>query len=71
MATATEVFAKENRTVEREMTDKELSDIAEMHAASVAAKEAEKVVAEEKAIAKAALLERLGITADEAALLLG
>jgi len=70
MTTATEVFADENRTVEREMTQDEIAEIAEMHAASLAAKEAEKVLAEEKAIAKAALLERLGITADEAALLL-
>lgn len=70
MTIATEVFADENRTVEREMTQDEIAEIAEMHAASLAAKEAEKVLAEEKAIAKAALLERLGITADEAALLL-
>lgn len=71
MATATEVFADENRTVEREMTAEELEDIAEIHRASLAAKTAEKAAAEEKATAKAALLERLGITADEAALLLG
>jgi hypothetical protein len=71
MATATEVFADENRTVEREMTKEELADIAELHEASLEAKAAEKALAEEKAIAKAALLERLGITADEAALLLG
>ena len=71
MATATEVFADENRTVEREMTAEELEDIAEIHRASLAAKAAEKAAAEEKATAKAALLERLGITADEAALLLG
>ena len=70
MTIATEVFADENRTVERQMTQDEIAEIAEMHAASLAAKEAEKVLAEEKAIAKAALLERLGITADEAALLL-
>jgi hypothetical protein len=71
MATATEVFANENRTVEREMTAEELEDVALLHQASQAAKAAEKAAAEEKAIAKAALLERLGITADEAALLLG
>ena len=71
MATATEVFADENRTVEREMTAEELEDIAEIHRASRAAKAAEKAAAEEKATAKAALLERLGITADEAKLLLG
>jgi hypothetical protein len=71
MATATEVFANENRTVEREMSAEELESIAQMHQESQAAKAAEKAAAEEKAIAKAALLERLGITADEAALLLG
>lgn len=71
MATATEVFADENRTVEREMTAEELEDIAEIHRASLATKASEKAASEEKATAKAALLERLGITADEAALLLG
>jgi hypothetical protein len=70
MAIATEVFADENRTVEREMTEEELADLAEMHATSVELKELEKAVAEEKAVAKAALLERLGITAEEATLLL-
>jgi hypothetical protein len=71
MATATEVFADENRTVEREMTAEEVAAIATDHKAALDAKAAEKAAAEEKAIAKAALLERLGITADEAALLLG
>jgi hypothetical protein len=71
MATATEVFANENRTVEREMSEDELAEIAEMHEASQARKKAEKEEAAEKAIAKAALLERLGITEDEAKLLLG
>lgn len=71
MATATEVFADENRTVEREMTAEELADIALLHEATLKAKETEKVLAEERATAKAALLERLGITEDEAKLLLG
>jgi DNA-binding Xre family transcriptional regulator len=71
MAIATEVFADENRTVEREMTEEELADLAEMHEATLQAKQAEKALAEEKAIAKAALLDRLGITAEEAQLLLG
>jgi DNA-binding Xre family transcriptional regulator len=70
MATATEIFANENRTVEREMTKEELADIAELHKASLEVKAAEKALAKEKAIAKAALLERLGITADEAVLLI-
>jgi DNA-binding Xre family transcriptional regulator len=71
IATATEVFADENRTVERKMTKEELAEIAEMHEATMARKAAEEVEAAEKAIAKAALLDRLGITADEAKLLLG
>ena len=71
MAIATEVFADENRTVDRELTKEELADIAELHKASMEIKAAEKALAEEKAIAKAVLLERLGITADEAALLIG
>lgn len=44
-----------------------LSDIAEAEART----KAEEIERAEKAAAKAALLERLGITADEAALLLG
>lgn len=71
MTIATEVFADENRTVEREMTEEELADIAAIYEGSLKAKEAEKAAAEEKAAAKAALLDRLGITAEEAALLLG
>lgn len=70
MAIATEVFADENRVIEREMSEEELAEIAETHQAAQEAKEAEKALAEENAIAKAALLERLGITEDEAKLLL-
>lgn len=71
MAIATEVFADENRTVEREMTAEELEIIAADHEAAQARKAEEDRIAAEKATAKAALLDRLGITADEAALLLG
>jgi hypothetical protein len=53
--------------IDREMTDKEL----EQHAIDQQAVEAEAAKLASKAEAKAALLERLGITADEAALLLG
>lgn len=70
MAIATEVFADENRVIEREMSEEELAEIAEMHEAAQAVREAEKAKAEENALAKAALLERLGITEDEAKLLL-
>lgn len=51
-----------------ELTKKQIDD----REAAAAAAEAEKAAEEEaKATAKAALLERLGITAEEAALLLG
>lgn len=52
--------------VERDLTEQELAQI-EIDAAESAAQKADY---EAKAQAKAALLERLGITADEAALLL-
>lgn len=50
----------------REMTDEEFA----IYQLSVDDENAKKAEQEAKAIAKAALLERLGITADEAALLL-
>jgi len=53
--------------IERELTAKEIEDRAIL-AAEVAAEEEAKA---EKAIAKAELLDRLGITEDEAKLLLG
>ena len=65
-----ETFAETNETIVRDMTEEELAqrqkDIKEQ--AQLKAKQ-EKVEAE-AAIAKAALLNRLGITADEAKLLL-
>jgi hypothetical protein len=70
MSIATEVFADENRVVEREMTEEELLEIAESHETAQAKKQAEKDEAENNALAKSALLEKLGITAEEAALLL-
>ena len=55
------------KVIERDATPEEIQR-KELYAAEVAAK----IKAEaDKAEAKAALLERLGITADEAALLLG
>jgi hypothetical protein len=51
-----------------ELTDEEIAERAELAKAN----EADRIVEENaKATAKAALLERLGINADEAALLLG
>ena len=53
--------------VERDMTAEEL----EQHQKDLANAQAEQIKKQEKAAVKAALLERLGITADEAKLLLG
>ncbi len=56
-----------NEVVDREMNDAEFAQY-EIEQAAEAAKQAE---AETKAAEKQALLDRLGITADEAKLLLG
>ena len=68
--TRVEVNCTTGETSIIELTD---AEVAELEAAQAQA-EADRVAAEaeaaEKATAKAALLERLGITADEAALLL-
>jgi len=58
--------AETGEIIEREMTDSELNQLKTDEANSNAQKQAEAA----KAAEKAALLERLGITADEAALLL-
>ncbi len=63
----TEYYALTGETVETEMTTEE---IAEIQSSALAYEEAKAAEAEAKATAKAALLERLGITADEAKLLL-
>jgi hypothetical protein len=52
--------------LERDMTPEELAQ----HQKDLANAETERIKKQEKAAAKAALLERLGITADEAKLLL-
>jgi hypothetical protein len=59
--------AETNEIIEREMNDKELQDYNAREAEALAALEAEA----QKAAAKQALLDKLGITADEAQLLLG
>jgi hypothetical protein len=53
--------------IDREMTDEEFSE----YQASQAIYEAKQAEAEAKATARQAILDRLGLTADEAALLLG
>lgn len=55
---------------EREATTAEIEQAKIDAELSIATKKAEKDESDRKAAAKAALLERLGITADEAALLL-
>jgi hypothetical protein len=56
-----------NEIIDREMNDAEFSH----YEANQELNKQRQIEAEAKAAAKAALLERLGITADEAALLLG
>jgi hypothetical protein len=58
---------KTNEVIDREMTDEEFADY-QAEQAEYAAKQAE---AETKANARQAILDRLGLTADEAALILG
>lgn len=58
--------AQTNQIIERKMTDEELAN----YEARIAAKEEEKRVAEAAANAKTALLAKLGITEEEAKLLL-
>ena len=70
MATATEVFADENRTIERQMTAKELADIKAIHEEKQAIKAAADAEAAQKLANREAVLVRLGMTAEEAALFL-
>jgi hypothetical protein len=56
-----------NEVIDREMTDDEFADY-QAEQAEYAAKQAE---AETKATARAAILDRLGLTAEEAKILLG
>jgi len=66
----TEYFALANETIERDATVDEILQI-EKDAQEEAKRKADAIAeAKSKATAKAALLDRLGITADEAKLLL-
>jgi len=58
--------SKTDEVIDREMTDAEFA----AYKANQAAQDAKQAEAEAKATAKAALLSKLGITAEEAALLL-
>ena len=71
MTTAIEINCETGEVIERPLTADEIA----ANEAAAAQAEADRVTAEAeaatKAEAKAALLDKLGITADEAALLLG
>lgn len=57
--------------IDRDMTENEKSEFEQFQKAVAAINKAEAKAAIERATAKQAVLDRLGITADEAALLLG
>jgi hypothetical protein len=67
----TEINGITDSIIERDATPEEVALIKEEQDERAEAKAAEEAAEAERAIAKAALLDRLGITADEAALLLG
>lgn len=69
--TRIEINCTTGEVLEIELTDAEVAELAAQAELAAAQKSEEDRIAAEKAVAKAALLERLGITADEAALLLG
>ena len=70
MAKAIEVNCETGEVIERDLTVEELQAQADAAAKYKADRLAAEADAAEKATAKAALLKRLGITAEEAALLL-
>jgi len=70
MTKAIEVNCETGEVTERDLTAEELQAQADAAAKAEADRLAAEADAEAKATAKAALLKRLGITADEAALLL-
>jgi len=69
--TRVEVNCTTGETSIIELTDAEIAEMEAAQAQAEADQLAAEAEAEAQATAKAALLERLGITADEAALLLG
>ena len=70
MTKAIEVNCETGEVTERDLTAEELQAQADAAAQAEAERVAAEADAAEKATAKAALLKRLGITAEEAALLL-
>jgi hypothetical protein len=69
--TRIEVNCTTGEVLEIELTDAEVAELAYQAELAADKKAEDDRIAAERAVAKAALLERLGITADEAALLLG
>jgi len=69
--TRIEVNCTTGEVLEIELTDAEVAELAYQAELAADAKTEEDRIAAEKAEAKAALLERLGMTDDEAKLLLG
>jgi phage gp29-like protein len=69
--TRIEVNCTTGEVLEIELTDAEVAELAYQAELAADQKAEDDRIAAERATAKAALLERLGITADEAALLLG
>lgn len=69
--TRIEVNCTTGEVLEIELTDAEVAELAYQAELAADKKAEDDRIAAERATAKAALLERLGITADEAALLLG
>jgi hypothetical protein len=68
--TRIEVNCSTGEVLEIELTDAEVAELAYQAELAIDQKAEDDRIAAEKAEAKVALLERLGITADEAALLL-
>lgn len=69
--TRIEVNCSTGEVLEIELTDAEVAELAYQAELAADKKAEDDRIAAERATAKAVLLERLGITADEAALLLG
>lgn len=69
--TKIEVNCTTGEVLEIELTDAEVAELAYQAELAADKKAEDDRIAAERATAKAALLERLGMTADEAALLLG
>jgi hypothetical protein len=68
--TRIEVNCNTGQVSEIELTDAEVAELEAQATAAAQAKAEEELIAAQRAVDKAELLERLGITADEAALLL-